>query len=486
MLNVIPYPNEIMEKEGFLKLPAQTEKKTLKTELGEEGYILDISAKGITIIAQSEEGFFYAEQTLSQLIKQYDDALPCMTIQDKPKYAHRGYMLDCSRHFFTVEQIKKQIDILAKLKINVFHWHLTDDQGWRVQIDKYPLLTEIGSKRAQTQGDGIKVEGYYTKKQIKEVVAYCKERYINVLPEIDVPGHFRAAIAAYPQLSCLGEKISVGEAFGISPHIACAGKQSVYEFYYNVFDEIIELFPYQYIHLGGDEALKLNWISCEHCQKTISDNNLKNEEELQGYFMTKLVNYLNKKGKRVINWNDGMLGGNIEGDIVVQYWKESKECKKVVEDEAKKGRQVIMSPFFSYYLDYPNGMTSLKKTYNYDINEELKNSVIGLEAPLWTEHVKDINKLEEMTYPRIIALAERAWSNENRYESFLTRLIYFNKILDEHNINYSNQPNPPFIKGKINVVKFFINALSKVDKDNIRAMKQTKKLLNAKYKGRNE
>lgn len=481
MLKIIPYPNEVILKDGFLKLPTKTNKQKIKSDLGQEGYCLEIDANGITITAQTDKGFFYAKQTLNQLFKQYKDALPYLTIKDKPKYVHRGYMLDCSRHFFTIEQIKKQINILAKLKINVFHWHLTDDQGWRMEIDHYPLLTKIGSSRKQTQGDGKKVEGFYTKDDIREIVDYCKERYIDVVPEIDVPGHFRAAIAAYPELSCTGEEVIVGEGYGISPYIACAGKQSVYDFYYNVFDEIIELFPYEYIHLGGDEALKLNWIKCPYCQKTIVDNKLRNEEELQGYFMSQLVKHLNSKGKKVINWNDGMLGGNIVGDITVQYWKESQECRNVVADEAKKGRKVIISPFFSYYLDYPNGMTPLKKTYNYDVDEELAGNIIGLEAPLWTEHVEDINKLEEMTYPRIIAVAERSWTKEKRYQSFLTRLVNFNKILDEHNINYSKTPNPTFIKGKLEVIKFFINALKKVDKENIKAKRQTKKLLKAKY-----
>lgn len=481
MLNIIPYPNEISIKQGQLKLPCLTVEEIAENVLGKEGYKLEINKKGILLSAETEIGLFYGQQTLNQLFTQFSESIPCMTVKDKPRYAHRGYMLDCSRHFFTVKEIKKQIDVLALLKINIFHWHLTDDQGWRVQIDKYPLLTEIGSKREQTQGDGIKVEGFYSKQDIKEIVEYCRSKHINVIPEIDVPGHFRAAIAAYPELSCLSENIKVGEGFGISPHIACAGKQSVYEFYYNVLDEIMELFPYEYIHLGGDEALKLNWINCELCQKAIKENSLKNEEQLQGYLMTKLVHYLNAKGRKVINWNDGMLGGNIDGDITVQYWKESKECKKVVIDEASKGRTIILSPFFSYYLDYPYGMTSLKKTYNYEPDNMLEKSILGLEAPLWTEHVKDIKKVEEMTYPRLIAVAERSWTIKNKYESFLTRVDYFNKILNVHNINYLKDVNPSFIKGKIGVIKFFINAFRKVDKDNIKAMRKTKALLNKKY-----
>lgn len=482
MLQIIPYPNHVEIRKGFLDLPIKPNKNIIDTSLSEEEYCILVDENGIQVRAREDKGFFYAQQTLLQLYKQFKDKLPFMLIQDKPKYSHRGYMLDCSRHFFTVKEIKKQIDILAKLKINVFHWHLTDDQGWRIEIDKYPLLTTVGARRAQTQGDGIVVEGYYSKKDIKEVVEYCRKNYIDVIPEIDMPGHFRAAIAAYPELSCTENKITVGEGFGISPHIACAGKEKVYEFIYNVLDEIVELFPYEYIHLGGDEALKLNWIGCKFCQKAIKINGLKNEEELQGYFMSNLIRYLNAKEKKVINWNDGMLGGNTEGQLIVQYWKETKACEKVVLREVEKGRKVIISPFFRYYLDYPHGMTSLRKVYNYEVNIIEETAVLGLEAPLWTEHVKDINKLEEMTYPRLIAVAERSWTEKNMYKSFLTRLENFYNILNDYNINYNRRPNPSFLKGKWEMLKFFLRAFKAVDKGNLKAMAKTKKLLKTKYK----
>ena len=482
MLKLIPYPNKVTLKEGVLEKPYKINEIKTLSSLGEEGYKMTIDNDGVTIKAVSDKGLFYGKQTLKQLEIQYKNALPFLEIEDSPQYSYRGYMLDCVRHFFTVEEIKKQIDMLALLKINTFHWHLTDDQGWRIKSDKYPLLTEVGGSRKQTMGDGIKVEGYYSKEDIREIVDYCKQNYINVIPEIDIPGHFRAAIAAYPYLSCFQQKTIVGEGYGISPYIACAGKQSVYDFLYDLLDEILELFPYEYIHLGGDEALKLNWITCPDCQKTIQENNLKNEEELQGYFMTKMVKYLNGKGRKVINWNDGMLGGNIQGDIVVQYWKESKECKQAAYDEVKKGRKVIVSPFFSFYLDYPAGMTPLKKTYNYKIDINMEGNVWGLEAPLWTEHVENVNKLEEMTYPRLIAVAERNWTKRADYKSFLTRLKYFYKILDMRKIAYSKNPNPFFLKGKFDMIKFFVNALKKVDKENIKAQRATKKLLNQKYK----
>jgi hexosaminidase len=283
-------------------------------------------------------------------------------------------------------------------------------------------------------------------------------------------------------LSCTEEKIKVAEGYGIFPNIACAGKDKTYEFCYDVLDEIAQLFPYEYIHLGGDEALKLYWIDCPHCQKAIKDNGLKNEEELQGYFMTKMVKYLNQKGKKVINWNDGMLGDNIEGDITVHYWRQTKECNEVVRKEAKKNRGIIISPFFSYYLDYPHGMTPLKKTYNYQIDSDIEENVIGLEAPLWTEHVLDVNRLEYMTYPRLLAVAERAWTQNADYTGFLQRLSMFGKIFDKHAINYCKDYNPNIIKGKLDVAKFFLNALGKVGKGNLKARKLTNKKLKNKYK----
>lgn len=481
-MKIIPYPQTISEKQGFLKKPYDINEIIDAGMPNIEVYKLDIGSSGVTISAASAQGLFYGRQTLKQLEEEYGEALPLLSITDFPKYSYRGYMLDCSRHFFPVTLIKKQIDIMALLKLNKFHWHLTDDQGWRMQTDKYPLLTEIGSKRAQTAGDGKKVEGFYTKEEIREVVAYCAERFIDVVPEIDMPGHFKAALAAYPQYSCRQEDIKIGEGFGISPDILCAGKEEAYEFCFNILDEVAELFPYKYIHLGGDEALKLYWLQCPDCQRKMAENGLKNEEELQGYFMSKMTEYLNKKGRTVINWNDGMLGGNLSGDIAVQYWKESKVCKDVVRKEGAKGREIILSPFFSFYLDYPHGMTPLKKTYNYKIDDEIASNVIGMEAPLWTEHVKDEKTVWEMTYPRLAALAEISWSGKQDYKSFLTRLENFYNILDRRKISYSNNPDPFFIQGKLSTLKFFINALRKIEKGNVAAMKKTKKLIKIKYK----
>ncbi len=481
-MKIIPYPQEIAEKPGFLKKPYDVKEIIDAKMQNAEGYKLDIESVGIVISAATAQGIFYGRQTLALLEEEYGDALPFVSITDFPKYSYRGYMLDCSRHFFPITLIKKQIDIMAVLKLNKFHWHLTDDQGWRIQIDKYPLLTDIGSKRAQTSGDGKEVEGFYSKEEIREIVAYCAERFIDVVPEIDMPGHFKAALAAYPQYSCREEAMKVSEGFGISPDILCAGKEEAYEFCFNILDEVAELFPYKYIHLGGDEALKLYWLQCPDCQRKMKENGLRDEEQLQGYFMSKMTEHLNKKGKTVINWNDGMLGGNLSGDMAVQYWKETKACKEVAKKEGAEGRQIILSPFFSFYLDYPHGMTSLKNTYNYKIDAEIAPSVIGMEAPLWTEHVTDEQTVWQMTYPRLVALAEISWSGKRDYQSFLTRLDIFYNILDRRKISYSKNPDPFFIPGKLSMLKFLINAFRKVEKSNTAAMNKTKKLLRQKYK----
>ncbi len=477
MLKIIPQPKEIIYMEGDVGdgIFSITEPK-----LPKEGYELYLNEKGITIYSSDKEGAFYAQKTLEQIIAQCEK-LPNVVIKDSPKYLYRGYMLDCSRHFFTVEEILKQIDVLADLKINKFHWHLTDDQGWRIEIEQYPLLVTTGSKRNSTRNDNLPVSGYYTKADIKKVVSYCTERFIEVIPELDMPGHFTAAIASYPLLGCEDKPLEVSEHFGIHSDIACAGKESTYIFIKKILEEIIELFPSDYIHLGGDEALKLKWLNCPYCQKAIKEKNLKNEEELQGAFLSEIIKFVNSRGKKAILWNDGLLGGNISGDYTVQYWKEGKRFIEVTNNEAAKGRTVIYSPFFSFYLDYPCGMTPLKKVYNYKtkISDEAIN---GMEAPLWTEYVTNVKQLEFMTYPRIAAFAERAWSNEANYTLFKIKLKLFLTYLKNNDINYNNNYNPSIIERLLQTAKFFANAFDSTLRKASKEMIASKKAWNKKYK----
>jgi len=429
--------------------------------LGNESYRIESAENGITVYSGDPAGKFYAEQTLKQIEYFSDGKIPCLKIDDSPRKSYRGFMMDCCRHFFTVEEIKKQIDVAAALKLNRFHWHLTDDQGWRLEIKKYPLLTEIGSVRTQTRGDGKRIEGFYSAEDAAEIVAYCKERFIEVVPEFDMPGHFTAAIAAYPHLGCTGRQIKVSEQFGIHCEIACAGKESTLEFIYGVLDEILELFPFEYIHIGGDEALKYRYLDCPDCQKAIEQNGLKDEEELQSFFLNKVIAYLNSKGRKAIVWNDGTYGGNLKGDFAVQYWKATDKGKKAVEELVNGGKEIIYSPFTSMYFDYPYGLTPLKKAYNYVEEENFSKNIIGTEATVWTEYLENIGKWEDHAYPRLFACAERAWSEKTDYKGFLTCLKnYCEYFSEKFGIVYRKKANPSFLSGLAENIAFSLKIVS--------------------------
>jgi hexosaminidase len=444
-----------------------------------EQYSIVADKTGIRVFSSDKKGKFYAEKTLEQIFYEYKDKIPCFTIEDEPKYSYRGFMMDCCRHFFTVDEIKKEIEVAASVKMNKFHWHLTDDQGWRIEIKKYPLLTEIGSVRKQTRKDGKEVKGYYTAEEIKDIVKFCKERFIDVIPEIDMPGHFTAAIAAYPHLGCTGEKKEVSEHFGIHCEIACAGKETTYGFIKDVLDEVTELFPYEYIHIGGDEALKYRYTECPDCRKKIAEENLADEEALQGYFMNAAIDYLAEKRRKAVLWNDGTLGGNVKGNYAVQYWKETKECKNAAIAAAESGKEIIYSPFSSLYLDYPCGMTPLKKTYNYKEEKELTDRVKGLETPVWTEFIPDIKTWELRAYPRLFAVAERAWSEEKDYDGFLLRLDEYEKFAKENfAIKICEKPDPNKIAGLIETLKFGIKAFDPYFIEFARLTRITKKRMN--------
>lgn len=450
-------------------------------KLPDEGYRITMDADGVKIEYSDDAGRFYAERTLEQARKQCVK-LPCAVIEDAPRYRYRGFMIDCARHFFTVAEIKKQINVMAQLKLNKFHWHLTDDQGWRLEIKKYPLLTEVGSRRAGTRGDGKPVEGYYTQEDVREVVEYCAERYIEVVPEIDMPGHFTAAIAAYPHIGCTGEAMKVSEHFGIHRDIVCAGKDEAAEFVRDVLQEVFELFPSRYVHLGGDEALKQRWMDCPDCQKKMAELGLKDEEELQGRFLNEMIAFANACGKTAVLWNDGAMGGNIEGDACVQYWKQSAACTAAAEKMARDGKKVVYSAFSYFYLDYPCGMTPLKKVYNYKINPSLAERIAGLEAPLWAEYIDSVDKLERMAYPRLFAVADRAWADSADYTDFLVRNEVFGSFLkDKYPLNAQRSPNPSFFRGKLDLFKFFVNANDRSIRESWRCIREDKRRWKNKY-----
>ncbi len=486
MLPIIPKPvkEEILSDKTY-DYDLSIARELVDDSIPKSGYQLTIDDFGITIKASDDDGFYYAKVTLQNLKDL--GALPNCLVLDYPKYSYRGYMLDCSRHYHSIDSIKRVIDAIAKFKINVFHWHLTDDQGWRAQIDKYPLLTESASYRADTRGDGIPVHGYYTKEEMKEIVEYCKGYHIDVLPEFDIPGHTAAAISAYPYLDCFGSKIDVKTSFGIHPEVLCAGKESSFEFCKDVLDEMFDIFPFNLIHLGEDEASRLHWLDCPDCQKVMEENGLKDEDELQAHFMAKLASYCLENGKTVINWNDGMVGENVHESIIVHYWQGAPVNKAAAIREINRGKKGIISPFFSYYLDYPYGLTSLKKAFSLDPvieGVEKPENILGVEAPLWCEYVKNDDDIDRQTFPRLLAVAERGWSPyHDDYEDFHARVKYNYKIFDNLGIKCDRieNTNPGIFKKVASLLKFFGNAWDKTQLQNMKNVAENKKRLNKKY-----
>ncbi len=430
----------------------------------DEGYELKISEDQIFIEAKNSKGAFYAVQSLLQLLPIKSDSkeitIQCLEIKDAPRFSYRGMHLDVARHFFSVKFIKKYLNLMAMLKMNTFHWHLTEDQGWRIEIKKYPKLQEIAAFRDETlvghysdqphQFDGKKYGGFYTQDEIKDIVKYASERQITVIPEIEMPGHSQAAIAAYPELSCTGEQVDVATKWGVFDEVYCP-KETTFKFLEDVIDEVVELFPGKYIHIGGDEAPKTNWKKCENCQKLIKKEGLKDEHELQSYFITRMEKYINSKGKQIIGW-DEILEGGLAPNATVMSWRGTDGAVQA----AKEKHNVILTPgshcyFDHYQSDNENeplafgGFLPLEKVYSFnpipeELNEEEAKYVLGAQGNVWTEYIQTPEKVEYMAFPRAIALSEVVWSTEEHrnYPDFINRLEHFNKRLDAMNVNYAN------------------------------------------------
>lgn len=451
--------------------------------LGQEGYSIKITKNNIRISANSPCGIFYGFQTLRQLfpteienhsiMENINWAIPCLSIRDSPRFSWRGFMLDEGRHFHGKEIVKKILEIMASLKLNIFHWHLTEDQGWRIQIKKYPKLTELGSKRTGTQilklkdlrknrKDENPHEGYYSQEDIKEIINFASERFIKIIPEIEMPGHTMAALSAYPEMSCTGGPFKVQESFGIKKDVYCPGKEQVFEFIQNILDEIIELFDSKIIHIGGDEVPKDRWKDCSDCQERIKTEKLGNEEDLQVYFTNRIASYLSAHGQKIMGWNQ-ILKNNLSEDVICQYWMLG---KKEFIGQLKQGRKAVMSNFFHTYLDYDYNLTPLRKTYRFEpipkkLRSKYSDNFLGIEAPLWTERIPNLKRLEWHIFPRLIAIAETGWTiKENKsYKSFKKRLTPFLKRLDYYNVNYAKKPDPNFIKRIIGNISFFFFGL---------------------------
>ena len=430
----------------------------------DEGYELNVSKNDITIKSKHAKGAFYAVQSLIQLLPLPSDLnsfkIPCLRIKDQPQFTYRGMHLDVGRHFFSVDFIKKYIDLMARLKMNTFHWHLTEDQGWRIEIKKYPKLQEIAAFRKETlighyndqphQFDGKPYGGFYTQEQIKEVVAYAKTRQVTIIPEIEMPGHSQAAIAAYPELGCSGEQVEVATKWGVFDEVYCP-KESTFKFLEDVIDEVVALFPGKYIHIGGDEAPKTNWKNCEYCQKLIKKEGLKDEHGLQSYFIARMEKYINSKGKQIIGW-DEILEGGLAPNATVMSWRGTSGAVQA----AKEGHDVILTPGSHCYFDHYQseneneplaigGFLPLEKVYHFNpIPEELTDKeatyVLGAQGNVWTEYMQTEKQVEYMAFPRAVALSEVLWSSPEykNYQDFIHRLEQYQKRLDQLEVNYAN------------------------------------------------
>lgn len=425
-----------------------------------ENYQLNISPTQIQIVSDGNPGVFYAFQTLMQLLpveKKEVLLIPCLEIQDQPKYQWRGMHLDVARHIFPTAFIKKYIDYMAMYKMNTFHWHLTEDQGWRIEIKKYPKLTEVGAWRKGSlvghfrdqKFDTIRYGGFYSQEAIKEVVAYAKERHITVVPEIEMPGHSQAALAAYPELSCTGGPFEVATKWGILEDVYCP-KEETFQFLENVLTEVMDLFPSEYIHIGGDESPKKRWKNCSHCQALIKSKGLKDEHELQSYFIKRMEKFVNSKGRKIIGW-DEILEGGLAPNAVVMSWRGIKGGIAA----AKQKHHVVMTPsshcYFDHFQGEPKyepiaigGFTPIEKVYSYnptpaELSPEEAQYILGAQGNVWTEYINNPENVEYMTMPRMAALAEVVWGTSipNNYSDFRNRLIQHFTLLDKMGVNYS-------------------------------------------------
>ncbi|GAB3314139.1 hypothetical protein GCM10027299_01940 [Larkinella ripae] len=442
-------------------------------KLGKEGYFLTVTPRRITLTAQEPSGFFYALQSLLQLLPaevygsavtpNVDWSVPCCAIEDQPRYGYRGTMLDVSRHFYPVPAVKKLLDQLAMHKINTFHWHLTDDQGWRIEIKKHPKLTEIGSKRKETmlghyrnnKYDKTPYGGFYTQDQIREVIKYAQDRFITIVPEIEMPGHAMAILAAYPQLGSSPDKIvPVTGKWGVHEDVLFP-REETFQFLEEVLTEVIGLFPGQYIHIGGDECPKTQWIQSRFCQDLIKKEGLKDEHELQSYFIRRIDKFITSKGRKMIGW-DEILEGGLSPNATVMSWRGVNGGIAA----ARQNHDAIMTPTTFFYLDYYQadpktvsqpvsigGLLPLEKTYAYEpmpdsLSAEQQKHIIGVQANLWTEYIKTPEHMEYMLFPRAIAMAEIGWSpkEHKNFDAFKRRLDVHKKRLDALGVNYFGAP----------------------------------------------
>jgi hexosaminidase len=498
MIHLIPYPQEIIEPEARIqiKLPISLHfssdlepiailmLKTLRSDwncefptimtpasalseqkdqslvlkldpsLKRENYVLTITDHEITIEGGNAAGIFYGFQTLRQIFFNYfspgklSNTIPCFRISDGPRFGWRGFMLDEARYFLGKDAVKKIFDWMGLLKFNRFHWHLTDDQGWRIEIPSYPKLTQIGSHRKgtpkyrnlNTSIDGVSHSGYYTQEDIRELVAYARDRFIEIIPEIEMPGHAVAALAAYPEFSCTGGPFEIDAFWGVHKDVFCPGNPQTIEFLQTILKEILPLFPAPWIHIGGDEVPKNRWKSCPKCQNRIRTEQLTDEHHLQVVFTNEMVEFLAQLGKQTIVWNE-VTDSRLDPQIVTQFWRGKFES---ITDFLKLGGRTIVSPSREYYVDVVYQILPLKRCYTHEpvpdtIEQPLRPQILGVEAEMWGEVFKSVEKMEYCAFPRTFAIAESAWTGSEKkdYDRFLANIPFFYALWKKFGINYA-------------------------------------------------
>ena len=452
---LIPWPRRLEARDGDVDAGVRPT-AAIDAALGHEGYVLDVSREGVRMSAGDDAGEIYARTALRQLTR--DGRIACVRIEDAPRFRWRGLHLDVSRHFFPVDFVKRYIDLLATYRLNEFHWHLTDDQGWRIEIRRYPRLTEVGAWRRETRVgherrdprgfDATPHGGFYTQDQIREVVAYARERAVEVVPEIEMPGHSVAALAAYPELACGAPPAEVHTRWGIQEVVYCP-TDATFGFLENVLGEVADLFPGRYIHIGGDEAPKARWRACADAQEVMRENGLKDEDELQSFFIRRIEKVVERFGRRLIGW-DEILEGGLAPNATVMSWRGTDGGIAA----ARQGHDVVMCPqqdlYFDHYQGDPateplaiGGMTTLEDVYGYEpVPAELDPSdaahVLGPQGCVWTEYMATASDVERMAFPRVLALAEIAWTPPGSKDlaSFKRRLVTELRYLDRLGVRY--------------------------------------------------
>ncbi len=396
--------------------------------LPEESYRLTVTENAVTVAASAERGVVWALTTAANLCER--GTLPCCIVEDGPRFPHRGVLLDCARHFFPVGEVKRVIEGISLAKMNVLHWHLSDDQGWRIESRRFPKLTETGP--------------FYTHQEIREVVEFARVRGVAVVPEIDMPGHVTAILAAYPELSCSGQPVSLAEHGGIFPIILCPGKEETFQFVESLLEEILPLFPDPRFHIGGDEAPKSEWEKCPHCRARMEALGLKDTNALQGDFTARVQEVLKKHGKQAICWNETLLAENAPHDIQIQFW--SPQHRAAMEPFLASGGKWIYSDMFDLYFDYPHSMTPLSRVYKTQphVGKKLcgpEDGLIGLECCLWTEHISEPAMLEQRLFPRVLAAAELAWSVPGDPVAFAARVRRASEGLLGRTVRFTPEPD---------------------------------------------